>query len=196
MIITVTLFQKSHTSSILSNTRLSPPAANATPEEQIKILELQKEIYKMHKDTDANLMPLLREANTNSTETLKWLTTSTFPMLSAWIGTVLTFYFASGASRATNEGYQKLLEEANKRIPGTGPDPNEKLKKLKLSSQVKGLTLVEKNDAILLTEIKNKMEAATPRKKLLIIKADDVFRNIVTLSDISSLSSSPRQKRA
>jgi hypothetical protein len=46
------------------------------------------------------------EQNISERETLRWLTTATFPMFSSWIGIVLAFYFASGATRATNESYQ------------------------------------------------------------------------------------------
>jgi hypothetical protein len=177
LIVTVSLFQRPPSQSLPPEP--SKPSANANAQEQIKILEVQERIYQAR-------LTLLKEANTGNSETLRWLTTSTFPMFSAWIGTVLTFYFASGASRAENEGYQKLLEDANQRISGTGPSPYDKLKQLKLSSQVKGLTFFENDETLPLQTIKGKIEAASPRKKLLILKPDGSFKDIVTLSDISS----------
>jgi hypothetical protein len=127
-----------------------------------------------------------REKNESERETLRWLTTATFPMFSSWIGIVLAFYFASGATRATNEGYQKLLEDANSKIVTNGTQPDDKLKALSLSSQAKGLTFYETDLNQTLAQIKKKIEDATPRQKLLILKEDGTYRAIVTLSDISS----------
>jgi hypothetical protein len=127
-----------------------------------------------------------KEQNTSERETLRWLTTATFPMFSSWIGIVLAFYFASGATRATNEGYQKLLEDANSKIVTSGSQPDDKLKALNLSSQAKGLTFYETDLKQTLAQIKKKIEDATPRQKLLILKEDGTYLTIVTLSDISS----------
>jgi hypothetical protein len=128
-----------------------------------------------------------KEQNESEKETLRWLTTATFPMFSSWIGIVLAFYFASGATRATNESYQKLLEDANSKIVTSGAQPDDKLKALNLSSQAKGLTFYETNLNLTLVEIKKKIEDATPRQKLLILnEVDGTYRAIVTLSDISS----------
>lgn len=127
------------------------------------------------------------EQNNSERETLRWLTTATFPMFSSWIGIVLAFYFASGATRATNEGYQKLLEDANSKIVTSGAQPDDKLKALNLSSQAKGLTFYETNLNLPLVQIKKRIEDATPRQKLLILnEVDGTYRAIVTLSDISS----------
>jgi hypothetical protein len=127
------------------------------------------------------------EQNNSERETLRWLTTATFPMFSSWIGIVLAFYFASGATRATNEGYQKLLEDANSKIVTSGAQPDDKLKALNLSSQAKGLTFYETNFNLTLVQIKKRIEDATPRQKLLILnEVDGTYRAIVTLSDISS----------
>jgi hypothetical protein len=127
------------------------------------------------------------EQNNSERETLRWLTTATFPMFSSWIGIVLAFYFASGATRATNEGYQKLLEDANSKIVTSGAQPDDKLKALNLSSQAKGLTFYETNLNLTLVQIKKRIEDATPRQKLLILnEVDGTYRAIVTLSDISS----------
>jgi hypothetical protein len=127
------------------------------------------------------------EQNNSKRETLRWLTTATFPMFSSWIGIVLAFYFASGATRATNEGYQKLLEDANSKIVTSGAQPDDKLKALNLSSQAKGLTFYETNLNLTLVQIKKRIEDATPRQKLLILnEVDGTYRAIVTLSDISS----------
>ena len=127
------------------------------------------------------------EQNNGERETLRWLTTATFPMFSSWIGIVLAFYFASGATRATNEGYQKLLEDANSKIVTSGAQPDDKLKALNLSSQAKGLTFYETNLNLTLVQIKKRIEDATPRQKLLILnEVDGTYRAIVTLSDISS----------
>ena len=127
-----------------------------------------------------------QEQNNSERETLRWLTTATFPMFSSWIGIVLAFYFASGATRATNEGYQKLLEDANSKIVTSGSQPDDKLKALNLSSQAKGLTFYETDLKQTLAQIKKKIEDATPRQKLLILKEDGTYLTIVTLSDISS----------
>ena len=128
-----------------------------------------------------------KEKNESERETLRWLTTATFPMFSSWIGIVLAFYFASGATRATNEGYQKLLEDANSKIVTSGSQPDDKLKALNLSSQAKGLTFYETDLKLTLAQIKKKIEDATPRQKLLILNEEDgTYRAIVTLSDISS----------
>lgn len=54
------------------------------------------------------------------------------------------FNFASGATRTANEGYQKLLEDANSKKIAAGTDgAGDQLKTLKLSSQVKGSTFAE-----------------------------------------------------
>ena len=125
--------------------------------------------------------------NENDRETLRWLTTATFPMFSSWIGIVLAFYFASGATRATNESYQKLLEDANNKIVASGAQPDDKLKSLALSSQAKGLTFYETDLRLSLALIKKKIEDATPRQRLLVLnKEDNSYHAIVTLSDISS----------
>jgi hypothetical protein len=135
----------------------------------------------------------LKERNNSERETLRWLTTATFPMFSAWIGIVLAFYFASGATRATNEGYQKLLEDANSKIVAGGAQLDDKLKALNLSSQAKGLTFYETDLRLNLVQIKKKIEAAAPRQKLLILNQDDgSYRAIVTLSDISSFLVDPK----
>jgi len=123
----------------------------------------------------------------NDRETLRWLTTATFPMFSSWIGIVLAFYFASGATRATNESYQKLLEDANNKIVASGAQPDDKLKALALSSQAKGLTFYETDLRLSLALIKKKIEDATPRQRLLVLnKEDNTYHAIVTLSGISS----------
>lgn len=179
LIVTASLLQQPSSKSLPPESLPVQPAPNASAQEQLKILETQERIYQAR-------LSLVKETNAGNSETLRWLTTATFPMFSAWIGTVLTFYFASGASRAANEGYQKLLEDASQRFSGAGPDPNEKLKQRKLSSQIKGLTFFETDDTRPLEEIKTKIEAAAPRKKLLILQTDGSFRDIVTLSDISS----------
>lgn len=125
--------------------------------------------------------------NDNDRETLRWLTTATFPMFSSWIGIVLAFYFASGATRATNESYQKLLEDANNKIVASGAQPDDKLKSLTLASQSKGLTFYETDLKLSLARIKKKIEDATPRQRLLVLnKEDNTYHAIVTLSDISS----------
>jgi|688.fasta_scaffold08998_2 hypothetical protein len=130
---------------------------------------------------------VLKAQNENDRETLRWLTTATFPMFSSWIGIVLAFYFASGATRATNESYQKLLEDANNKIVASGAQPDDKLKTLVLSSQAKGLTFYETDLRLSLAQIKKKIEDAKPRQRLLVLnKEDNTYHAIVTLSDISS----------
>ena len=137
--------------------------------------------------TDKIELQAQKDQNESEKETLRWLTTATFPMFSSWIGIVLAFYFASGATRATNEGYQKLLEDANSKIVTSGAQPDDKLKALNLSSQAKGLTFYETNLNLTLVQIKKRIEDATPRQKLLILnEVDGTYRAIVTLSDISS----------
>jgi hypothetical protein len=140
-----------------------------------------------NKDINVQQLAAQKERNESNKETLRWLTTATFPMFSSWIGIVLAFYFASGATRATNEGYQRLLEDANSKIIASGPEAEDKLKALKLSSQAKGLTFFETDLKLDLVQIKKKIEDATPRQRLLILnESDSTYRAIVTLSDISS----------
>ena len=145
--------------------------------------------------TDKIELQAQKDQNESEKETLRWLTTATFPMFSSWIGIVLAFYFASGATRATNESYQKLLEDANNKIVASGAQPDDKLKALALSSQAKGLTFCETDLGLSLAAIKKKIEDATPRQRLLILhKEDNTYHTIVTLSDISSFLVDPTSK--
>ena len=128
-------------------------------------------------------------------ETLRWLTTATFPMFSGWIGTVLAFYFTSG-SRAEKEGYRQLLENANEKIvaggTGTGSGgADEKLKALRLSSQIHGLTFFENNLDAELVAVEQKIKDAAPRQRLLVLDDSGRFKTIVDLANIANFLAPP-----
>lgn len=156
-------------------------------EDDIKWAARTKEVSEMR----AREIDWFAKKQTSEHENLKWLTTATFPMLGAWIGTVLTFYFAGGASRAVNEGYQKLLQDANSKVGlVSGGAGLEKLKHLQLSSQVNGLTFYESDDTVSLAKVKERFAAAAPRKRLLLLN-NGSYQDIIILSELESFLVNP-----
>lgn len=136
---------------------------------------------------------LERVYNEERKETLQWVTTSTFPMISTWVGTVLAFYFSSGAfttaakaSQSTNEGYQRLVERTTATLAlGAGATKGdlEKLKNRKLSDEITGLTFAENKLDSSLQDVIDKFRSHS-RSRLLIINPDKTFRTIVQLPNI------------
>ena len=139
-----------------------------------------------------------RELDAQRRGTFQWVTTSTFPTISTWIGTILAFYFSSGAfaaasevsrevSKNTDETYRKIVESTASSLNTQGG--LNKLKQRKLSEEETGLTFFEDNLDLKLSAVVAKLRKHSRQRLLVVNKEDDLkedgsFNTIVQLANI------------